>query len=454
MEDAEQRFLLLNSNNISSVTNMALHVGTVAKHPSNPLFIEDRPWEQRFDNLYGNIIFEPDQGLYKCWYSPFIVAHSAKNMSVEERLDVPYEGHEHQEMGVCYAESADGISWQKPDLGLVDYDGSKHNNLVMRSVHGAGVVKDDLDSDSRRRYKSIFQGLSVSFSPDGIDWSSPQKINCELNGDTHNNVIWVANLNKYVCFTRDWTKTDRKIEGAESKVNHSWSRKVARIESKDFAHWSSSQTVIEGESWELQPYSMTVFEYAGIYLGLLAIHDQVADRVWTELAYSVDTLQWHRIDAGRAFIGCSETPLDYDYGCVYACIAPVFLEHEVRLYYGGSDWLHFGWRNGCLALATMRPDGFAGYQPNNVKEVGVLTTAPIMYQGEEIKITADIAPGGSVEIKLLDIKGDSVGEGKLMRTSTDAVLIKSSAVVASQMRIEFRVRSATIFSFVLVKNTR
>ena len=84
----------------------------------------------------------------------------------------------------------------------------------------------------------------------------------------------------------------------------------------------------------------------------------------------------------------------------------------------------------------------------------MLTPAPIMYQGEEIKITADIAPGGSVEIKLLDIKGDSVGEGKLMRTSTDAVLIKSSAVVASQMRIEFRVRSATIFSFVLVKNTR
>jgi len=449
VHEAERRFLLLNSDNVSSVSNMVLHVGTVEKHPSNPLFVEDKPWERRFDNLYGNIVFDPDEGLYKCWYSPFIVAHSAKNMSLEERLEVPYDGHERQEMGVCYAQSADGISWDKPDLGLVNYERTKHNNLVMRSVHGAGVIRDERDSDARRLYKSIFQGLNVSFSSDGIDWSIPQKINCELAGDTHNNAIWASNLNKYVCFTRDWIKTDREIEGAESKLNHGWSRRVARIESSDYVNWSSSHTVIEGQCWEFQPYSMAVFEYAGIYMGLLAIHDQISDRVWTELAYSVDTVQWHRIEPGTPFIGCSETPLAYDYGCVYACVAPVFLEDEVRLYYGGSDWLHFGWRNGCLALATMRPDGFAGYQPNNEMEFGALTTAPIVYQGEEIKVSADVAAGGSVEIKLLDDKGDILGEGKLMRTATDCVIVNASSVVVEQMRIEFKVRSAIIFSFVL-----
>ena len=57
----------------------------------------------------------------------------------------------------------------------------------------------------------------------------------------------------------------------------------------------------------------------------------------------------------------SEEPLDYDYGCVYASASPVFLKNEIRLYSGGSDWLHFGWRKGRLALATLRPDGFAGY---------------------------------------------------------------------------------------------
>ena len=42
---------------------MKLSVGKVKKHPSNPLFIEDKPWEQRFDNLYGNIVFDEDEQL-------------------------------------------------------------------------------------------------------------------------------------------------------------------------------------------------------------------------------------------------------------------------------------------------------------------------------------------------------------------------------------------------------
>ena len=122
------------------------------------------------------------------------------------------------------------------------------------------------------------------------------------------------------------------------------------------------QNVLDADCWELQPYAMTVFPYADIYLGLLVIHDQVTDRAWTELAFSEDTVSWERIDSGRAFIGCGESELSYDYGCVYACARPVFLNNEVRFYYGGSDWLHFGWRKGCLALVTMRPDGFAGYR--------------------------------------------------------------------------------------------
>ena len=44
---------------------------------------------------------------------------------------------------------------------------------------------------------------------------------------------------------------------------------------------------------------------------------------------------------------------------------PVFLKNEIRLYYGGSDWLHTSWRNGFLCLATLRPDGFAGYEQDS-----------------------------------------------------------------------------------------
>ena len=52
----------------------------------------------------------------------------------------------------------------------------------------------------------------------------------------------------------------------------------------------------------------------------------------------------------------------YDFGCVYTCANPIVLDAEIRIYYGASDYLHGGWREGCLALAHLRPDGFAGYR--------------------------------------------------------------------------------------------
>ena len=453
-QNGARRFLLLNDANVAAAANMALRVGTVTKHSENPLFVEENAWERRFDNLYGNIVFDPHRGLYQCWYSPFIVAHSAHGMTLPQRLLSPFEGHAEQEMGVCYAQSRDGITWEKPNLGLVEYEGSERNNLVMRGVHGSGIFRDDSEEDASRRYKALFQGLRVSFSPDGIDWSMPQKINCQLAGDTHNNAMWVPQLKKYVAFTRDWIKTDRELVGAESKTNHGWCRRVARIESSDFVNWSEPTVVIDAQCWEEQPYAMTVFPHGDAYLGLLVIHDQISDRAWTELAYSDDTLTWQRIDAGNALIGCSDTELDYDYGCVYACAGPVFLDEEVRLYYGGSDWLHFGWRNGCLALATLRADGFAGYSQVKQDQPGVLRTNLMDYGGEEIQLTADVMPQGSIVVKLLDHKDQVIAENSVNGSTTDGVVLPASSLAItpemSRVRLEFTVVSAQLFSFVLV----
>lgn len=44
--------LMLDSRVIADVENAALRVGTVRKHPANPLFGEEHEWESRFDNLY------------------------------------------------------------------------------------------------------------------------------------------------------------------------------------------------------------------------------------------------------------------------------------------------------------------------------------------------------------------------------------------------------------------
>ena len=79
-----------------------------------------------------------------------------------------------------------------------------------------------------------------------------------------------------------------------------------------------------------------------------------------ELAWSPDTIHWHRIQEGVPFMGHTpseterygETP--YDWGTIFPS-APIFFDDEIRIYYGAADGYFFNWRNGYLALATLRP---------------------------------------------------------------------------------------------------
>ncbi|MXZ36141.1 MAG: hypothetical protein F4Z21_13210, partial [Acidobacteria bacterium] len=66
------RHLLLDDRVVAQGQNVRLEIGTVRKHEANPLMKEDKPWEPRFDNLYPNIVYDPDSKLYRCWYNPFI----------------------------------------------------------------------------------------------------------------------------------------------------------------------------------------------------------------------------------------------------------------------------------------------------------------------------------------------------------------------------------------------
>jgi hypothetical protein len=82
---------------------------------------------------------------------------------------------------VGYAVSADGIKWSKPALGLTEYKGNTHNNLVAFAPDGKGleaavVMLDASEPSAARRYKMIYEtrtvGISVAYSPDGLSWTN------------------------------------------------------------------------------------------------------------------------------------------------------------------------------------------------------------------------------------------------------------------------------------------
>ena len=452
-----ERYLLLDSRIVDSVVNAELTIGKVRKHEANPLFEEDKPWEQRFDNLYANVIYDEQEKIYKSWYSPFIIDVSSKDITIQQRRERDYRPPA-REMAICYATSKDGINWVKPELGLVEFEGSKANNILWRGTprtgletgdegtwvgpHGSGIFKDLREPNPNRRYKALIKYgiLSVAFSPDGIHWD--EAIACpeaDSAGDTHNNAFWAPTLGKYVGITREWGEP--------------FGRQVARTTSEDFINWEKCEIVLEGIDPRYQTYSMPVFYHGGIYLGLVAIHDQDDDVVWTELTWSPDTIKWHRVLPGTPFIGNDGKEGDYDWGCVYAAACPIFLDNEIRLYYGGSDGHHNIWRNGFFCLATLRPDGFAGFRPIASDQLATITTTPIPHRQKTLRVSADVKPQGYVKVRLLNRHRALLAESApLQGHLTDRKLTWPSGFSFDQLgsdpvHIQFEIQDATVYSF-------
>jgi len=87
---------------------------------------------------------------------------------------------------ICYATSSDGETWEKPELGLVEFNGSRKNNIVQLDAPGlwstCAVIFDEDEPDANRRYKMVYEAyysrqirFCVAFSPDGLRWTSSSK---------------------------------------------------------------------------------------------------------------------------------------------------------------------------------------------------------------------------------------------------------------------------------------
>ncbi len=88
------------------------------------------------------------------------------------------DAHWHQR--VCLARSKDGRTWEKPDLGLVEWHGSKHNNLVDMGedmhVQACVIFHEPDEVDPNKRFKMAFEPrkhsarICVAYSADGLVW--------------------------------------------------------------------------------------------------------------------------------------------------------------------------------------------------------------------------------------------------------------------------------------------
>ena len=77
-----------------------------------------------------NALYDTERGRFRMWY---------QSLGAFPALPPADPGYQ------CYVESADGLHWERPNLGLFDYDGSTANNIIGASSRGYGPAHGMLD---------------------------------------------------------------------------------------------------------------------------------------------------------------------------------------------------------------------------------------------------------------------------------------------------------------------
>ena len=86
------------------------------KHAENPVLRPDKPWEYggNYLNAYGSVIYDESERIFKAWYWT-MKAEDSKVPTRNIKM-------------MCYATSPDGIHWEKPNVGIYQFQDSTDNN--------------------------------------------------------------------------------------------------------------------------------------------------------------------------------------------------------------------------------------------------------------------------------------------------------------------------------------
>ena len=386
---ADRRFL-----NPQAMENVELKAAVPAKDTeNNPLFTQDMPWEIRIDNGYPNVIYDRREQIFHCYYTLFTEDKDTEGTTLQERTQRNYRPRMDRVTSLAYARSKDGIHWEKPSLGLVDWRGSKENNLLFRYAHGTGVMLDERDKNAGRRFKMVTKvdipghgaHMAVGFSEDGIHWGelipwpeyNPQ-------ADSHNFPFWNEEEQCYMLVSRIWKDGIRV-----TTISHS----------QDFIHWSEPVETLRGRGYENQIYSMPVFKTHGLYLGLASLihegdrNEKNFDCVDCELTWSADGKKFDFAAMDQAVIprGDGHYPDgEFDNSCIYAS-SPVTDGQKVWIYYMGGNGQHTNFRESSLGRAYWEADKFACWTEKNEGMESILTTTTLTLGGNYIEVLADEA---------------------------------------------------------------
>lgn len=412
-------YLMADEELIESSKNAARKLCQIEKDP-DPVLKPDKPWEGAEpdgsavtlqDPFYATVLYDPAEKIYRCWYRMF-----------NRYLGRLYSrGFANQGSELAYALSEDGINWEKPSIGQVLYKGSYDNNMIR--VKGETDNAPDMHADGigpviplaapgssdrfacsthMRTDDPIYPtGITMCFSPDGINWRMHYPPVLPLDGDCHS--VSLDPLNKqYIMTSRS---------AAHSHLAHRWGRPwkrhIAIGMSRDLIHWTPLRTVLEADEQDpedTQLYKMPVIPYGHAYIGYLLMFYANEMKLDTQLVLSRDLLNWQRVGGRVPILPCGPKG-SWDSEHVTITDNPPHPEGDrLRFWYGGADAPHYQAGYGAMGTGTLRQDGFVCYEAGS--EEAVLTTIPMKLKGSTwITVNVDAADG-RLEAEVIDEDGN------------------------------------------------
>ena len=364
-----------------------------------PFLEREKPWEQGYVSYMGTM---KDGDTFRAYYRCGEIGDQGARTEI-----------------TAYQESADGIRWEKPNLGLMEYEGSRDNNIVWMGP-GANMApfKDrNPRAPENERYKAVVRtnDLWALVSPDGLNWRQMQKDPISTDGpfDSLNVSFWDPWREEYVAYTRGKAGTTGSFIGPTGgKGGVRW---IRRTTSKDFRNWTPLEDIDAGDTPFEHLYTNSCVAYKrapGTYLMFPSrfVPEREPTPGWpggsgvSDIVFmsSRDGINFDRsfmealIRPGPDRNNWHERGLYLDPGLVET--SPT----ELSMY--GSEH----WRLPTVRIVryTFRTDGFvslhAGYSG------GEVVTNPFVFEGRQLELNYSTSAVGSVKVEIQDDNGNAM----------------------------------------------
>ena len=404
----------------------------------------------------------------------------------------------------CYAESDDGIHWTKPNLGLIEFNGSTDNNIVLTPTtfndvtsdpgHPAVFIDENPNCPPDARYKAIIRsskphGLLLFQSADGFRWllSHPTPVITAGAFDSQNLAFYDPNINAYRAYWRIFTAG--KTDGQNwTPAGH---RAIRTAVSQDLIHWDQWMDLTYVDSPSEQLYTNGIKPYHRAPHLLIGFPTRYVERGWSEsmkalpelperearakaserygtaiteglFMSSRDGLKFHRWNEAFLPPGIERTGT-WNYGQQYLAWHVVqtksLLEgapDELSFYATESYWTG---NSSQLRRYALRLDGFVSVTAS--MKGGELVSRPVRFNGNRLSLNFATSAAGDVRVELQDASGkpfsgfsaeecqplfgDTIDRAVTWTSGPDVSSLQDKTV-----RIRFILRDADLYSYQFV----